>query len=287
MGAVAVAPDMTSISSVPAVELNDGNTIPQLGFGVFQVPDDQAYDAVGEALRVGYRSIDTARIYENETGTGRALADSGVAREDLFVTTKLWNSDQGYDSTLRAFDASLAHLGLDYLDLYLIHWPVPAQDRYIDTFRAFQQLKADGRIRSIGVSNFTVENLERLVEAVGETPVLNQIELHPGFAQAQLRAAHADLGIVTEAWSPLGQGTTIANPTIRAIADAHGRTPAQVILRWHVQLGNVVIPKSVTPERIAGNFDIFDFQLSADDMFAIGSLDSPDGRLGPDPVTFG
>ncbi|ORL32587.1 oxidoreductase [Prescottella equi] len=278
---------MTSISSVPAVELNDGNTIPQLGFGVFQVSDDQAYDAVGEALRVGYRSIDTARIYENETGTGRALADSGVAREDLFVTTKLWNSDQGYDSTLRAFDDSLARLGLDYLDLYLIHWPAPAQDRYVDTFKAFQQLKADGRVRSIGVSNFTAENLERLVEAVGETPVLNQIELHPDFAQAHLRSVHADMGIVTEAWSPLGQGTTLTNPTIREIADAHGRTPAQVILRWHIQLGNVVIPKSVTPERIASNFDVFDFELTADDMFAIASLDSPDGRLGPDPVEFG
>lgn len=278
---------MTSISSVPPVELNDGNTIPQLGFGVFQVSDDQAYDAVGEALRVGYRSIDTARIYENETGTGRALADSGVAREDLFVTTKLWNSDQGYDSTLQAFDDSLARLGLDYLDLYLIHWPAPAQDRYVDTFKAFQQLKADGRIRSIGVSNFTAENLERLVAAVGETPVLNQIELHPDFAQAHLRSVHADMGIVTEAWSPLGQGTTLTNPTIREIADAHGRTPAQVILRWHIQLGNVVIPKSVTPERIASNFDVFDFELTADDMFAIASLDSPDGRLGPDPVEFG
>ncbi|CAM2770901.1 aldo/keto reductase [Prescottella defluvii] len=277
---------MTSISSVPAVELNDGNTIPQLGFGVFQVPDDQAYDAVGEALRVGYRSIDTARIYDNETGTGRALADSGIAREDLFVTTKLWNDDQGYDSTLRAFDDSLARLGLDYLDLYLIHWPAPAKGRYVDTYKAFQQLKADGRVRSIGVSNFTAENLERLVEALGEAPVLNQIELHPGFGQARLRSVHADMGIVTEAWSPLGQGTTIGDPTIGAIADAHGRTPAQVILRWHLQLGNVVIPKSVTPERIASNFDVFGFELTAEDMFAIGSLDSPDGRLGPDPATF-
>ncbi|WP_305094090.1 aldo/keto reductase [Prescottella sp. R16] len=278
---------MTSISSVPAVELNDGNSIPQLGFGVFQVPDDQAYDAVTEALKVGYRSIDTARIYDNESGTGRAIADSGVAREDLFVTTKLWNDDQGYDETLRAFDASLDRLGLDYLDLYLVHWPVAAKGRYLDSFRAFQQLKRDGRVRSIGVSNFTADNLTRLVDAVGETPVLNQIELHPGFSQAHLRAVHADLGIVTEAWSPLGQGTMLANETIRAVADAHGRTPAQVILRWHVQLGNVVIPKSVTPERIASNIDVFDFALTADDMAALASLDRTDGRIGPDPDTFG
>lgn len=278
---------MTSISSVPNIALNDGNSMPQLGFGVFQVPDDQVYDAVTEALRVGYRSIDTARIYDNESGTGRAIADSGIAREDLFVTTKLWNADQGYDSTLRAFDDSLARLGLDYLDLYLIHWPAPAQDRYIDSFKAFQQLKSDGRVRSIGVSNFTAENLERLVEAVGEAPAVNQIELHPDFAQARLRAVHEDMGIVTEAWSPLGQGTTLSNPTIERIAESHGRTPAQVILRWHIQLGNVVIPKSVTPERIESNFDVFGFELTADDMFAISSLDRPDGRLGPDPETFG
>lgn len=278
---------MTSIGSVPAVPLGDGNSIPQLGFGVFQVPDDQAYTAVSEALKVGYRSIDTARIYENEAGTGRALADSGLAREDLFVTTKLWNADQGYDSTMRAFDDSLARLGLEYLDLYLIHWPAPAQDRYVDTFKAFQQLKADGRIRSIGVSNFTAQNLERLVEAVGEVPALNQIELHPEFAQSHLRSVHADMGIVTEAWSPLGQGTTLGNSTIRALAEAHDRTPAQIVLRWHIQLGNVVIPKSVTPARIASNFDVFDFELTADDMFAISSLDAPDGRIGPDPATFG
>ncbi|WP_433610493.1 aldo/keto reductase [Prescottella agglutinans] len=278
---------MTSIGSVPAVPLGDGNSIPQLGFGVFQVPDDQAYTAVSEALKVGYRSIDTARIYENESGTGRALADSGLAREDLFVTTKLWNADQGYDSTMRAFDDSLARLGLDYLDLYLIHWPAPAQDRYVDTFKAFQQLKADGRIRSIGVSNFTAQNLERLVEAVGEAPALNQIELHPEFTQSHLRSVHADMGIVTEAWSPLGQGTTLENSTIRALAEAHDRTPAQIVLRWHIQLGNVVIPKSVTPARIASNFDVFDFELTADDMFAISSLDSPDGRIGPDPAAFG
>lgn len=278
---------MTSTSSVPNTALNDGNTMPQLGFGVFQVPDDEVYAAVAEALRVGYRSIDTARIYDNEPGTGRAMADSGVARADLFVTSKLWNDDQGYDSTMRAFDDSLARLGTDYLDLYLIHWPVPAQDRYVDTFKAFQQLKADGRVRSIGVSNFTAENLERLAEAVGEAPAVNQIELHPEFAQTRLRVLHEEMGVVTEAWSPLGQGTTLANPTIRGIAETHGRTPAQVVLRWHIQLGNVVIPKSVTPERIGGNFEVFDFELTAEDMFAISSLDRPDGRLGPDPATFG
>ncbi|RVW03059.1 aldo/keto reductase [Rhodococcus xishaensis] len=278
---------MTSIDPVPDIALNDGNSIPQLGFGVFRVPDDQAYVAVSEALTVGYRSVDTASVYGNETGTGRALADSGIDREDLFVTTKLRNADQGYDSALRAFDDSLARLGLEYIDLYLIHWPVPAKNQYIDTFKAFQQLKADGRVRSIGVSNFTEENLERLVEAVGETPALNQIELHPEFVQSHLRSVHADMGIVTEAWGPLGEGTSIANATIRTIADMHGRTPAQVILRWHIQLGNVVIPKSVTPDRIASNFDVFDFELTADDMFAICSLDRPDGRLGGNPETFG
>ncbi|MBY6413085.1 aldo/keto reductase [Rhodococcus sp. BP-252] len=273
-------------SSVPTIVLNDGHAIPQLGFGVWQVPDDGAYDAVAEALKVGYRSIDTAKVYENEAGTGKAIAESGIARDELFVTTKLWNDDQGYDSTLTAFDASMDRLGLDYLDLYLIHWQQLDRDKYIDTFKAFQKLKADGRIGSIGVSNFTIPTLEKLIDAVGEVPAVNQIELHPRFNQEELRAFHTSKGIATEAWSPLGSGTILDDPAFATIADAHGVTPAQVILRWHIQLGNVVIPKSVTPARIASNFDVFGFELSSDEIQQINALDTPDGRTGPDPDVF-
>ena len=277
----------TAQSPVPTVTLNDGNSIPALGFGVWQVPDDESYAAVAEALKAGYRSIDTAKIYENETGVGRALADSGIARDELFVTTKLWNDDQGYDSTLRAFDDSLSRLGLDHVDLYLIHWPVPSADRYVDTFKAFQKIKADGRARSIGVSNFTPETLDRLIAETGEVPALNQVELHPRFNQADLRAFHTGKGIATEAWSPLGQGTVLDDESIAKIAAAHGKTTAQVIIRWHLQIGNVVIPKSVTPERIVANFDVFDFELTPDEINTIGSLTRADGRIGPDPYTFG
>lgn len=271
---------------VPNVTLNSGTTIPQLGFGVWQIPSEGAQAAVSTALRVGYRSIDTAKIYENEEGTGRAIAESGIPRQDIFLTTKLWNSDQGYDSTLRALDQSLARLGTDYVDLYLIHWPVPELDEYVPTFKAFQQLKADGRAKAIGVSNFTVENLTRLIDETGEAPALNQIELHPRFSQRQLREFHHEHGIVTEAWSPLGQGTILADDTIGAVAHAHTVSPAQVILRWHLQLGNVVIPKSVTPQRIADNFDVFGFQLDDDEVERISALDTPAGRIGPDPATF-
>ena len=273
-------------STVPTIVLNDGHAIPQLGFGVWQVPDDGAQEAVSEALRVGYRSIDTAKVYENETGTGKAIAESGIARDELFVTTKLWNDDQGYDSTLEAFDASMERLGLEYLDLYLIHWQQLDRDKYIDTFKAFQKLKSDGRIGSIGVSNFTIPTLEKLIDAVGETPAVNQIELHPRFIQEDIRAFHTAHAIATEAWSPLGSGTVLDDPTFAPIAEAHGVTPAQVILRWHIQLGNVVIPKSVTPERIASNFDVFGFQLSNDEIQQINALDTPDGRTGPDPDKF-
>jgi len=289
-GPRALDPYMTEtndVTSVPTIVLNDGKTIPALGFGVFQVPDDETQEAVSTALKTGYRSIDTAKIYGNEVGVGRAIAESGIAREDLYITTKLWNDDQGYDSTLAAFDASLDKLGLEYLDLYLIHWPVPSKDLYVETFKAFQKLKADGRVRSIGVSNFTIENLERVIGETGEVPVLNQIELHPKFNQAELRAFHTDKGIATEAWSPLGQGTVLGDPVITAIADAHGVTAAQVIIRWHLQIGNVVIPKSVTPERIAANFDVFGFELTPEQINAIGALDDPAGRIGPDPATLG
>ncbi len=271
-------------STVPTIVLNDGHAIPQLGFGVWQVPDDGAQAAVAEALKVGYRSIDTAKVYENETGTGKAVAESGIARDELFITTKLWNDDQGYDSTLKAFDASMARLGLE--DLYLIHWQQLDRNKYIETFKAFQKLKADGRVGSIGVSNFTIPTLEKLIEEVGETPSVNQIEVHPHFVQTELRAFHTEKGIATEAWSPLGSGTVLDDPALAPIAEAHGVTPAQVVLRWHIQHGNVVIPKSVTPKRIASNFDVFGFELTNDEVAQINALDTVDGRTGPDPDKF-
>ncbi|MFI5747725.1 aldo/keto reductase [Streptomyces sp. NPDC051644] len=274
------------MSKVPSITLNNGVEMPQLGFGVWQVPDDEAAKAVATAIESGYRSIDTAAIYENEAGTGRAIAASGVAREELFVTTKLWNADQGYDSTLRAFDASLDKLGLDHVDLYLIHWPVPAKDAYIDTYKAFEKIYSDGRAKAIGVSNFLPEHLERLLGETSVVPVINQIELHPQLQQAQSRAFHAKHGIATEAWSPLGQGKGLLEvPTVVAIARKHGRTPAQVVLRWHVQTGNVVIPKSVTPSRIVENLDVFGFELDADDLAAFAALDEGK-RLGPNPGEF-
>ncbi|MEU7468577.1 aldo/keto reductase [Streptomyces sp. NPDC044984] len=258
--------------------------MPQLGFGVWQVPDAEAETAVTTALEAGYRSIDTAAIYGNEEGTGRALAKSGVPREDLFVTTKLWNSDQGYDSTLRAFDTSLSKLGLEYVDLYLIHWPTPARDRYVDTYKAFEKLLADGRVRSIGVSNFLPEHLDRLIAETSVVPAVNQIELHPHLQQGAAREYHAEQGIATEAWSPLGSGKGILEiPAIVAIARKHGRTAAQVVLRWHLQLGNVVIPKSVTPSRIEENIDVFGFSLDAEDLAAISALNE-DRRIGSDPA---
>ncbi|SDJ52795.1 aldo/keto reductase [Streptomyces indicus] len=274
------------MSKVPSITLNNGVAMPQLGFGVWQVPDDEATKAVATALEAGYRSIDTAAIYGNEEGTGKALAASGIAREELFVTTKLWNSEQGHDSTLKAFDTSLAKLGLDYVDLYLIHWPLPSKDLYVDTYKAFEKIYESGRAKAIGVSNFTVETMERLLGETSVVPVINQIELHPQLQQAELRALHAKHGIATEAWSPLGQGKGLLEvPTIVAIAQKHGRTPAQVVLRWHLQLGNVVIPKSVTPSRIAENIDVFGFELDAEDLGALAALDEGK-RLGPDPAVF-
>ncbi|MEV7108389.1 aldo/keto reductase [Streptomyces atroolivaceus] len=272
------------MSTVPTVTLNNGVTIPQLGFGVFQVPDDETTAAVTDALEAGYRSIDTAAVYGNEAGVGRALAESGLARAEFFVTTKLWNADQGYDSTLAAFDASLAKLGLDHVDLYLIHWPTPARELYVDTWRALEKLLADGRIRAAGVSNFQPAHLRRLREESSLVPAVNQIELHPGLQQSELRAVHAESGIATEAWSPLAQGALLDDEVIVSLAGRHGKTPAQVVLRWHLQLGNVVIPKSVTPARIRQNIDVFDFELSDTDMDAIAGLDRG-MRTGPDPDT--
>ncbi|MCX5055006.1 MULTISPECIES: aldo/keto reductase [unclassified Streptomyces] len=277
-------PTVPTVPTVPSVALNNGVEIPQLGFGVFQVPDDETAAAVSAALQAGYRSIDTAAVYGNEAGVGAALAASGIARDELFVTTKLWNADQGHDSTLRAFHASLAKLGLEYVDLYLVHWPTPARDLYRDSWRAIEKLVADGRIRAAGVSNFQPAHLRRLLEGSSLVPAVNQIELHPGLQQRELRALHADLGIVTEAWSPLAQGAVLAEPALTEIAGRHGRSPAQVVLRWHLQLGNVVIPKSVTPARIHENIDLFGFVLSDEEMTAIAALDRG-LRTGPDPDT--
>jgi len=272
------------MTSVPHVTLHNGVEIPQLGFGVFQVDDEQTTGAVLSALEAGYRSIDTAAIYGNEAGVGRALATSGVPREELFLTTKLWNADQGYDSTLAAFDTSLAKLGTDYADLYLIHWPTPARDRYLETWRALEKLLADGRTRAIGVSNFQPDHLRRLLDHSGVVPVVNQVELHPYLQQGRLRAFHSDHRIATEAWSPLAQGALLQDPALTALAQRHGKTPAQVVLRWHLQLGNIVIPKSVTPARIRENIDVFDFTLTGEDIETITALDRG-GRTGPDPDT--
>ena len=268
------------------ITLNNGVVMPQLGFGVFQVPDAETTAAVSTALTAGYRSIDTAAAYRNEKGVGIALAESDIKREELFITTKLWNSDQGYDETLRAFDRSVGALGLDAVDLYLIHWPAPANDKYLDTWRAFERIQADGRARAIGVSNFQPEHLRRLIDNSDVVPAVNQIELHPFLVQEELRAFDAEHGIATEAWSPLAKGgELLGNPTVTAIADRLARTPAQVVLRWHLQLGNVVIPKSVTPSRIAENLNVFDFELTTDDVAALTALDKG-LRTGPHPDTF-
>jgi len=273
------------VTQVPHIALNDGVEIPQLGFGVFLVPPGETKASVAEALRVGYRHVDTARIYDNEREVGEAIAESGVPRDELFVTTKVWNADQGRDATLAALDASLARLGLDTLDLYLIHWPTPARDRYVDTFRALVELRDSGRVRSVGVSNFQVPHLQRVIDETGVVPAVNQVELHPNLTQEPLRAFHAEHGIATEAWSPLARGGLLEDPVVGKIAAAHGRTPAQVILRWHLQLGNIVIPKSVTPSRIAENLDVFGFALSDDDVAALSAVDTG-SRIGPDPDEF-
>jgi 2,5-diketo-D-gluconate reductase A len=273
------------MSQVPNVSLHDGIEIPQLGFGVFQVPPDDTEKVVQEALEVGYRHIDTAAAYRNEKGVGAAVANSGIRREEIFVTTKLWNSSQGFDSALETFEKSLGRLGMDYVDLYLIHWPVPSQDRFVDTWRAFERIHDEGRARTIGVSNFRIDDLERLEAETETRPTVNQVELHPYMQQRELRAWHKQHGIATEAWSPLAQGAVLDDPTTDDIARAHGKTAAQAVLRWHLQLGNIVIPKSVTPERMRENFDLFDFELSGQEMDMIGALDR-DERIGPDPATF-
>ena len=269
----------------PLVEMNDGRSIPVIGFGVWQVPDDVVVDATLKALEVGYRHIDTAYLYLNERGVGEALRRSGLDRDDIFVTTKVWNTDHGYDETLRAFDKSTGLLGIDEVDLYLIHWPTPARDIYLDSWRALIRLREEGRARSIGVSNFHEAHLRKIIDETGVIPAINQIELHPWLPQAHMRDIDARLGIKTEAWSPLGSGRLIDDPVIAEVAAKHGKSPAQVMVRWSMQLGNIVLPKSVTPERIEQNIDVFDFVLDDADMAAIATLESG-RRTGPNPDEF-
>jgi 2,5-diketo-D-gluconate reductase A len=272
----------------PDLTFNDGNTVPQLGYGVWQVEDDVAEKVVVQAFEAGFRHIDTAKIYGNEAGVGRAIARSGLKPEDIFVTTKLWNADQGYESTLKAFEESLERLGLETLDMYLIHWQQPKQDKYVDTWKALIELQKQGRVKTIGVSNFTKEGLQRLIDETGVVPAINQIELHPFFSQAELRKFNASKGILTQAWSPLGQGgELLESPVIAQIAAKHGATPAQVVIAWHLAIGNVVIPKSVTESRIRENYAALDVTLDETDIQAINGLDNSAegaGRIGPDPA---
>ena len=269
---------------VKNITFNDGNSIPQLGYGVWQIEDNGAADAVGTALEAGYRHIDTASIYGNEVGVGRGIASSSVPREDIFLTTKLWNSDQGFEKAIAALDASLERLGTDYVDLYLIHWAMPQQGTYLESWRALIELKKQGKVRSIGVSNFPQAQLREIIADTSVTPAIHQIELHPYFSQEELRQVHEELGIVTEAWSPLGQGGEILkDPVIVEIAGKHGVSPAQVVLAWHLAKGIVAIPKSVTPARIAENFAAANVTLDTADIAAIDGLTRKDGRIGPDP----
>jgi diketogulonate reductase-like aldo/keto reductase len=275
----------TNETTIPTLELNDGNRIPQLGFGVFEVDPEATKDAALHALKTGYRLIDTAAAYGNEAEVAEAIAASDLERNQVFVTTKVWNDDHGRDRTLRAFEDSLDRLGFDWVDLYLIHWPAPSQGKYVETWQALCELREQGRARSIGVSNFLVEHLERIIDATGVAPAVNQIELHPRLQQSELRGFHREHAIVTESWSPLGRGALLDDPVIEETAAATGRTPAQVLLRWNVQLGCLVIPRSVRPQRIEENARIFDFELDREQMATIERLDRGE-RIGPDPARF-
>ncbi|MBD7937648.1 MULTISPECIES: aldo/keto reductase [Cytobacillus] len=265
------------------ITLNNGVEMPQLGFGVWQVDNEEATAAVQTAIEVGYRSIDTAMIYQNEEGVGKAIKNAGIARDDLFITTKVWNTDHGYEQTLKAFDESLEKLGLEYVDLYLVHWPTPQFDTYVDTYKALEKLYNDGRVKAIGVCNFHIEHLERILNECSVKPVLNQVECHPYLSQNELKEFCKKHDIYVEAWSPLQQGGEVLQlDSIKAIADSVGKTPAQVVLRWHLQNDTIVIPKSVTPSRIKENFDVFDFELSQEQMATINQLNRNE-RKGPDP----
>ena len=266
----------------PHVDLNDGRRMPQLGLGVWRTANDEAAQVVTTALDAGYLAVDTASIYRNEPGVGEGLAGRRV-----FLTTKLWNDAQGYDATLRAFDESARRLEREVIDLYLIHWPAPRKGLYLDTWKAFLRLREEGRVTSIGVSNFNADHLRHLIDETGVTPAVNQIELHPSFQQKALRKVHEELGVATESWSPLGQAQALKDPVVASIAQKHGRTPAQVVIRWHLGSGLIVIPKSSNPQRIRENVDVFDFRLDAQDMAEIAALDREDGRIGDDPMTSG
>jgi 2,5-diketo-D-gluconate reductase A len=268
------------------IRLSDGAHIPRIGLGVWQVDNGEAPKVVLTAIQAGYRSIDTAAIYGNEEGVGIGIRDAGVPRDQLFITTKLWNDRHGATNALKAFDESLRKLRLEHVDLYLIHWPNPRANLYVETWKALTEIKNSGRAKSVGVSNFKIPHLERLIGETGIVPAINQIELHPRFQQKAQREFHARHNIVTESWSPLGQGRVMKDPLIAGIAAKHGRTPAQVTLRWHIQNGFVAIPKSVTPSRIVENFDVFNFELTNDDMAKIATLDNARGRIGPDPDLF-
>jgi 2,5-diketo-D-gluconate reductase A len=274
------------MSAITRLQLNDGHHIPQFGLGVWQTPADETAQVVKTALDLGYRHIDTAAIYGNEEGVGQAIAQAGLPRDELFITTKLWNADQGYDSALRAFDTSLAKLGLEHVDLYLIHWPLPEKGLFLDSWKALIELRNQGRVKSIGVSNFRQADIETLLTETGVVPVVNQIECHPLLQQQELRDFNTYKGIATEAWSPLAQGgELLGSPILQQLAAKHGKTPAQVVLRWHIQLGNIIFPKSKTPKRIEENMQIFDFALDDEDLRQIAGLNQ-DKRLGPDPSTF-
>lgn len=276
---------MTTLPAVPSIALNDGTSIPQLGFGVWQVPEDVVVDATLEAFAAGYRHVDTAAVYQNEAGVGEAIRRSGLQRDDLYITTKCWNADQGYDEAMRAFDTSMGKLGIEQVDLYLIHWQCLEVDKYLDTWKALIAIRDSGRARSIGVSNFHETALRRIIEETGVVPVLNQIELQPWLPQTHMRAVNDSLGIATESWSPLASGELINDPLLAEIAAKHDKSPAQVMIRWHLQLGLIVLPKSVTPARIRENIDVFGFSLDDDDMARIATLESG-RRTGPNPDEF-
>ena len=268
----------------PSVKLSDGNSIPQLGFGLWQVPNEITARSVAAAIKVGYRSLDSAQGYQNEQGLGDAIRDAQVARNQLFITSKLRNGGHAYDTALKSFDESMRKLRIEQIDLFLIHWPVPKQDKYVEAWKAFVKLQKDGRIKSIGVSNFNPDHHERIIGETGVAPVVNQIELHPGFQQRGVRAFHKQHAIAIESWSPLGSGRWLQDPTIAAIGKKHGKSVAQTIIRWQLDQGLIVIPKSVTPSRIAENFNVFDFKLDAEDTAGIDALDNPRGRVGSDPA---
>lgn len=276
-------------NNVPTITLNDGSTIPQLGFGVYQIDPDQTADAVKTALDLGYRHIDTAEMYQNERGVGEGIRNSGLDRGEVFITSKLNNGFHKPDDARRAFDGTLEALGFDYVDLFLIHWPLPTlyDGDFVSTWKTLEEFKKDGRARSIGVSNFQVDHLERLARETETVPAVNQIEVHPYFVNEAVRAYGSEHGIATEAWSPIAQGKVLDDPEVTRIAEATGKTPAQVVLRWHIQRGDIVFPKSVTPKRIEENFALFDFELGSSDIDALSALDKgEDGRTGPNPDTF-